>query len=89
MSSASEEKNCCHWAELSMEKCDIVREGQSPSSKIPLDSILRIIEGNYKFVKEWELRLMLSEALCYGLGERRFYVKRISRSSLALSSVKP
>ena len=43
------------------------REGLSTSG-VPLDSIPHDIESHHEFVEEWALRLLIGEALQYGIG---------------------
>ena len=43
------------------------REGSS-SSGVPLDSIPRDLESHPEFVEEWASRLLISDALRYGIG---------------------
>ena len=42
-------------------------EGSSTSG-VPLDSILHDIELHHEFMEEWALRLLIGEALRYGIG---------------------
>ena len=43
------------------------REGSSLSG-VPLDSIPRDIESHHEFMEEWASRLLIGEALRYGIG---------------------